>query len=127
MPDATELIRCLKKTTLDAVKAEKPADILFGTVLSTSPLQVSVEQQLILGEKQLIVTQGLTDFEVELTVNWTTESTGGGSGYAAFESHAHGVSGKKKVTIHNALEVGDSVILLRKSGGQKFIILDKAG
>jgi hypothetical protein len=31
----------------------------------------------------------------------------------------------KTITIHNALVVGDEVILLKKKGGQKYIVLDR--
>lgn len=40
-------------------------------------------------------------------------------------SHAHGISGRKSLTIHNALKSGDKVILIRQHGGQKYVVLDK--
>ena len=40
-------------------------------------------------------------------------------------SHSHSISGKKSITIHNALSKGDKVSLIRQMGGQKFIVLDK--
>lgn len=127
LPDATELIKTLKKAALDAFKAEKPTDVLFGKVISVSPLQINVEQQFILGAKQLVLTRNVTDFTTQMTVNWSTGNTSGGSGYDAFASHNHSISGKKSITVHNGLAVGDEVILIRKFGGQKFIVLDRIG
>ena len=101
MPDATELIKTLKKAALDAVKAEKPTDVLFGKVIAVSPLQINVEQQFILGAKQLVLTRNVTDFTTQVTVNWSTGNTSGGSGYDAFASHNHSISGKKSITVHN--------------------------
>lgn len=40
-------------------------------------------------------------------------------------SHSHSISGKKKMTIHNALKKNDVVILIQKRGGQEYIVIDK--
>ena len=34
---------------------------------------------------------------------------------------------KEQMTIHNALEKGEEVVLLRMQGGQKYIVLDRIG
>lgn len=62
MPDANELVALLKKAALDAVEASKPVNVYFGEVLSASPLKINVEQKMILGEKQLILSRNVTDF-----------------------------------------------------------------
>ena len=71
-----------------------------------------------LGSAQLILTRNVTDYETEITVNWTTEK-------ASEPEHEHDLKGKKKIKIHNGLATGDEVILLKKKGGQKYLILDK--
>lgn len=53
------------------------------------------------------------------SVNGSTGSSGG--------SHSHKVKGTINVIVHNALKVGDTVLLLRQDGGQNFIILDRIG
>ena len=41
-------------------------------------------------------------------------------------SHSHGVSlTNSNAVIHDALEVGDEVVLLRMQGGQRFVVIDK--
>lgn len=40
-------------------------------------------------------------------------------------SHSHSIEGKKKLTIHNGLSVGDKVILLQQQGGNNYVVLDK--
>lgn len=40
-------------------------------------------------------------------------------------THKHKVSGRKIMTVHNALSKGDKVILIQQEGGQKFVVLDK--
>lgn len=42
-------------------------------------------------------------------------------------THTHDIEGTKQMTIHNHLEKGEEVILLRMQGGQKYIVLDRIG
>jgi hypothetical protein len=76
----------------------------------------------------------VTDYEVEMepslnkapSSHWT-EETAGGSGEEAFEKHKHEIKGRKKFMVYNALKVGEEVILMQSSGGQKYIVLDRIG
>ena len=54
-----------------------------------------------------------------VTTNLTTSET------KISKQHNHSIAGKKTATIHNALKIGDKVILIQQSGGQKFVVLDK--
>lgn len=127
MPDAVELTKTIKKAAVQAMKAEKPVEICFGKVTSASPLKILVDQKMSLGEAQLVLTRNVTDFITEVTVDWNTEDKGGGSGYASYETHKHPIKGRKKITVHNGLVVGDEVILARQQGGQKYIVVDRIG
>lgn len=125
LPDAVEFVKVMKKAAVEAVGATKPVQILLGEVLSVSPLKISVEQKMILDESLLILSRNVTDFKTTITVNWSTENKSGGSGDSSFASHNHGITGKKEITVHNGLVVGDAVLLFQKQGGQKFIVFDK--
>lgn len=144
LPDANELVALLKKAALDAVEASKPVNVYFGEVLSASPLKINVEQKMILGEKQLILSRNVTDFTTMVTVDWLTESSlsththtvqgsdGNGDSInlttgAKNLAHTHKITGKKKIIVHNGLVVGDEVILIRQQEGQKFIVWDRIG
>lgn len=144
MPDANELVGILKKAALEAVEAAKPVNVYFGEVVGTKPLQINVEQKMILGEKQLILSRNVTDFETMVTIEWLSESglgththtvtgiDGGGDDINLTTSvknlaHSHKITGKKEITVHNGLAVGDEVILLRQQKGQKFIVWDRIG
>lgn len=104
---------------------DQMCNLRYGTVVSVSPLSVKITELLTLPQSVLVVPKSLTDYEVEVTVDWTTENKSGGSGDSAFSAHNHGVSGKKKMTVHNALKIGDKVALIRQTGGQSYFILDK--
>jgi len=123
--DANDLLNIIKKAAVNAVNASQPSDFCFGKVISAKPLKILVEQKMTLGAAQLVLTRNVTDFKTKVTVDWSTETKGGGSGDSSFASHTHSVSGKKEMTIHNALQIGDEVILLKKKGGQKYLVLDR--
>lgn len=118
MADVTALTGAIKRLAVDAVNSESPCAVLFGTVKSENPLQISVDQKLTLTENQLILTRNVTDFETEITVDWKTEEA---------QLHTHSIKNKKKITVHNKLKTGDVAVLLRLSGGQQYLVLDKAG
>ena len=125
MLNAIDLLNIVKKAALEAVEASQPSDFCYGKVISVNPLKISVDQKMILGTAQLVLTRSVTDYKTKVTVDWSTENTSGGSGDSSFASHRHALSGKKEVTIHNALQIGDEVILLKKKGGQKYLVLDR--
>lgn len=122
MPNLVEII---KIAAMEAVNESKPTAITFGDVVSLSPLKIQVDQKLVLSSAQLILTNDVRDHEVEMTINFSTEETSGGSGDASFASHTHACAGKKTFIIHNALKVGDKVIMVQVQGGQKYLVLEK--
>ena len=134
----------MKRAALEAVEASKPVNVYFGQVVSASPLQINVEQKMILGKAQLILSRNVTDFKTMVTVQWETEkeekththnvegSDGEGDSINITSKtqnvkHTHEIVGQKEITIHNALEVGDEVILIRQQEGQKYVVIDRIG
>ena len=125
MLDFVDLNNAIKTAAMKAVETSQPCDFLFGKVTSTSPLKVSIDQKMTLGSAQLVLTRNVSDHKISVSVDWLTGNESGGSGDSAFASHNHSISGTKEITIHNGLKVGDEVILLKKKGGQKYLILDR--
>lgn len=122
---ANSLIKAMKKAAVEAVAAQKPMAMCLGVVISTNPLKISVDQKMTLTSAQLMLTNAVRDFSVDMTVDHSTENASGGSGDNAFASHSHRYTGKKKYKVHLGLKTGEKVILLRCDGGQKFIVLDR--
>lgn len=127
MADFSDLLKSIKQVARETVDNDVPAIVCFGEVQSDNPLQVLVDQKLLLDSDQLILSRNVTDFSRDETVDHMTENRAGGSQYALFESHNHQYKGRKEFKIHNKLQTGDQVILLRVQGGQKFVILDRIG
>lgn len=138
MADAAELVRIIKKTASDAVKAEKPVEVCFGSVLSTSPLKILVEQKLTLGAEQLVLTKAVTDHWVDIEVSHFTVNdnfmipdhihgtpAGPTDNGNLDTTHKHGYKGRKKILVYNGLKAGEKVLLIRFGGGQRFVVLDR--
>lgn len=131
MPDPVELI---KRAALEAILASKPVHLLYGEVISASPLKIQVDQKSIYTEKMLILTRAVTDYEVDVSVSWetvpvthghTVVDTFTGGGTAAPVEHKHPIKGTKKLKVHNALVQGDQVVLARIQQGKRFLVLDR--
>lgn len=142
MIDAIGLVKAMRRNAIEAVESTCPVRVCFGQVVSASPLQINVEQKMILGKAQLILSRNVTDFKTMVTVQWESEkeqqththkvegSDGEGDSINITSKtqnakHTHEIVGQKEITIHNALEVGDEVILIRQQEGQKFLVLDR--
>ena len=100
MPNLNEV---LKQLSLETYQSTMPSGIYFGTVISASPLKISVEQKMTLTSKQLVLTSLVQDYSVDMTVSGNTKS----------------------YKVHLGLKAGEKVMLIRVQGGQRFIVLDR--
>lgn len=89
----------MKKIALETQGASKPTVVQFGTIISSNPLEVNVDQRFTLSEDFLIVPEQLTEYKITID----------GTEYA----------------IRKGLVAGDKVMLLRVQGGQLYVILDR--
>ena len=122
-----KLERALKQMINNAVEYNKPSEIYAGKVESTSPLTIILNVNVpALEEDELILTHVVKDYEVDITVGHSTEETEVVEGAVTdIKKHKHEYKGRKKITIHNGLKIGEGVLLIRQQGGQKFIVLDR--
>lgn len=128
MADANGLVEAMKKASRDEREASKPVNVYFGEVISSAPLKINVEQKMVLGESQLILTRNVTNYMTSVTVQWETGIGVLSDGKTqAPPPHVHGIAGERNFLMHNALEVGDQVIIIRQQEGQKFIVVDRIG
>lgn len=141
MPDFSELNGLIKTLALEAVAADMPANLEYGTVNSVSPLIIQTDQRRTYTHEFLIVPAHLRDIEVETEITLPTdaaththditpapdeneETPEDTQEYeASEETHEHTVTGMVRFTIPFGLKVGDRVALLRKQGGCDYFIL----
>lgn len=116
-------------------------DVTFGKVTKASPLEVTVDQKHVLTSDFLVLTNAVKEHTVDITVSWQTVEDAylqpahtHGNGNAGqpttstsdFDTtHKHDIKGRKKITVHNGLTLGEDVILLRVAGAQRYIVLDR--
>lgn len=107
------LANAIKQISQNLNDSGNPLAVMFGTVTKDKPLEILVDQRLLLDEDFFIIPEQLTRYEVDL-------------------KHRHDTSGEptqdaltEKIVIREGLKSGDGVLLLRVQGGQQFVVLDK--
>lgn len=105
-----DLVETMKKIAKQTNEAGAPAAIMFGTVTSTSPLTVRVDNRFDITEDALIV---MKNFKA----GW-------------YPTHYHTIDAESTDTdeaseYYYGLKAGESVVLLRNQGGQQFLILGR--
>jgi len=116
MADFHGFVQSIKRAAVDAVRAEAPAEVCFGTVTGVDPLEITIDQKLTLTEPFLALCRDVTDYTVEMTAAYETETA---------EGHRHEITGTKQFLVRNGLTLSDEVILMRMQGGQKFVVWDR--
>ena len=64
----------IKRMAVGANDSNAPTSVLFGTVTSINPLEITVEQKLKLTKEFLVLTKNVKDYTVDVSLNWETES-----------------------------------------------------
>ena len=119
------LLQTLQAVVQQTVQAGRLSDWLIGIVETVSPLSIRIDQKDTIAEDFLVLTDAVRDYDVDIGVSHTTENRAGGSGDAEFASHNHDYTGRKKIHVYNDLQVSESVIMVRQSGGQEFCVLSR--
>lgn len=124
------LIEIIKQAAIEAVAASNPCAIMFGKVISTSPLKINVEQRLTLDESHLILTSNVRDYKTKISFdnpgiknivkNYSMDDVPGTDYKLSYQQ-----SIQNEITVYNGLKMNESVMLLQIQGGQKYIVLDR--
>jgi len=93
------------------------ADIVYGKVISDSPLKIQTSNQMILSESFLVLGRQVTKHQERIRVLSHHDSIGDTSGNRpdVFET----------IEIDGTLKDGDSVVMIRFNGGQQFFVLER--
>lgn len=90
-------------------KATDLADMLYGVVISTSPLTIRVDNRFSITSSHLILSQMVRSLSVSFSVT------------------IDGKTGSGSMQVFRSLLIGDRVRMLRVSKGQKYYVLDRSG
>lgn len=123
--DFHRIVGAIKEIVVNTIRSLSLSDIEIGEVVSEDPLIIQTESKIPLDASSIILTKNTSLHSIDMSVDHLTENRAGGSGMAEYASHNHEYKGRKTYLVHNELLVGEKVILLRESGGQRYIAMDK--
>lgn len=151
--EAQLLLNTIKGLVQQMLQGASLTDCVLGTVVNETPLEIKVDSFAdVLEEDDLLLTNAVKDHFVDVEVAWETvkdndlqgfqqihnnnvsaynshthPDTGGASNTmkTGDTTHLHGIKGRKKIRIYNGLKVGETVLLLRQSGGQQYVVWDR--
>lgn len=140
LPGINDSIKMIAFNLIDSMRL---SDIKFGTVVGVSPLKIKIDEQEPLTEDWLILSNMVKDHDVDITVSMQTveddylipDHTHGNGNLgnpttttSDFDTtHRHDIKGRKKITFHYGLTIGEKVILLRMQGGKRYLVVDRVG
>lgn len=99
-----EWIENMRKISIQAVEAGKPCNVVLGTVAAAAPLSIRIDQKTTLTGSQVIVPRYLTDHAEQMSIPQI---------------------GEVQVTVKNALQGGEPVILIQEQGAQRYLVVDR--
>lgn len=130
-PAAPSLNESMKAIAGNLINKMQMCNIMFGTVTNDNPLEITTSQKNPIPAQYLVLSNAVKDHVVDMTISWqTVENThkhgNGNNGQPTDDAtHLHAISGRKKVMLHYGLTIGENVILLRETGGQRYVVLDR--
>lgn len=120
-----KIVNTIKEIASTVISNGEPMEVIVGEVVSVSPLAIKIDPKLTVPEENIILTKNTFEWTMEMSVDHVTENRAGGGGMAEYASHNHEYKGRKKYLVHNQLVMGDKVIMLKETGGQRYIALDR--
>lgn len=120
-----QLVEAIQTIVSQTTAAQVMSDTEIGEVIAVNPLQIRLDPKTVIPAECIVLTKATCLHSIDMDVDHITEDASGGSGDSAYAPHHHGYKGRKTYLVHNELVVGDKVILLRESGGQRYIALDR--
>lgn len=138
MNKITNITQAIQVAAAKTFASMSPMDVLIGEVKSIEPLKIFVgTANAELTKDHLILTNAVTDHYVDIHVNHLTDTISGewdtthshpdaGDGVIPID-HVHSYSGRKKIKVYNGLQVGEYVVIIKASGGNSYIVLDRIG
>lgn len=128
MNHTQQLLNTLKTINRDMQASAQGMSIVFGEVINDNPLEIQVEQKLILDESFLILTSAVREKKMNIQHKHSYEDKSDTSTSTRITDFAESTQSGvvfDEYEIIPALKIKDKVILIRMEGGQQFIVLDK--
>ncbi|WHX37419.1 DUF2577 domain-containing protein [Paenibacillus polymyxa] len=115
------MIKQLRDIALGSIEASKPSESMIGQVTGVDPLEITVDQRLVLDADLLLVTERVKRYVVSLTHSHVyKDETPSEMATKNTQTALPDV-----LVIREGLKMGDAVLLQRMKGGQQFAVIDK--
>lgn len=112
------MLEVIKEIAKRTIEAEELTDFTTAIVISEKPLKIQITQKLILSKNYLVIPENLIDH--------FTYMTGVEDNFNDIKDKGK-YEARKKYIVYNGLRTGDTVILARAAGGQKYYVIDRTG
>lgn len=120
MEGASALHTTIRKMINETLEYKNISDWEYGTVVKSEPLEIMVNQKITLTKSFLEVLPQLSDYKIKVEYEKDSEP----EPQPGNDEEEPEII-EKEITIKNSLEIGDKVILLKKSEGQRYLVLAK--
>lgn len=115
------MIKQLRAIALGSIEASKPSESMVGQVTGVDPLEITVDQRLVLDADLLLVTERVKRYVVSLTHSHVyKDETPTETATKTTQTALPDV-----LVIREGLKMGDAVVLQQMKGGQQFVVMDK--
>lgn len=112
-------------------KSSDYSDVVYGTVINTSPLKIQLSNNMVLTSDFIILGKHIGKFKLQgkAIMKGSADMTFHGHHEAADIKKANLEFKKKSMYIEfdNSLEKGDKVTMIRLDGGQQFYLFERIG
>ena len=112
-------------------KSSDYSDVVYGTVINTSPLKIQLSNNMVLTSDFIILGKHIGKFKLQgkAIMKGSADMTFHGHHEAADIKKANLEFKKKSMYIEfdNPLEKGDKVTMIRLDGGQQFYLFERIG
>lgn len=122
MEGASALHQTIRKMINESLDYKNISDWEYGTVVKSEPLEIMVNQKITLTKSFLEVLPQLSDYKIK--VEYEKDPEPEPEPQPGNDEEDPEII-EKEITIKNSLEIGDRVILLKKSEGQRYLVLAK--
>lgn len=113
-----EIVSLIQRIAWNTVQAGRPSDLTTGTVTLEEPLKIKLAEGTELDGDFLQLSRNVTDYKLSVTIPERKGVTEDGKPVTLKKE-------KTEMMIHGALKQGETVLLLQKSGGQEYVVLDR--
>ena len=126
-----DLVSTIQKLIENSMANASLTDLRVGTVETISPLSIQISDRSLppIPVEALLLTKNVVEQHIEYNIDYQHTGDGSLSVNATFRAYEDGrplpYTANSLLTLNESLKIGDRVLLLSVSSGQRFIVLSR--